>query len=174
MPSMTMEAMGVPDWIALVANVFTAAGVLVAACTYRRAKKQDEEERAITAYTVANERYLEYLRMCLENREADPFDVLKDETEDDGEYRRLVIYAVLITAMETAHVRYRLTAKKTRHEQWTGWDEYIKEWVKYQPFRDAWDQLGTQYDKPFNNYMAQLFKDIPADPPPGAEQKVAS
>src|SRR5260221_11311191 len=71
----TMWANLVIAFFTALTGIFAVVGVLA----YRDAKEKDARDRADTAYSRANERYDEYIRLCLEHPSADAFDVLHSE-----------------------------------------------------------------------------------------------
>lgn len=133
------------------ANIATAVSLPLGVGVLGLTVYQYQKERARNAFAMANDRYLEFLRLCLDNWKAEAFE---SNAASENDHRRNVIFAVLITAMEAAFVQYHSADRTVRGKQWAGWAKYIDAWLEDPRFREAVAD-GDQYDEDFGAYVRE-------------------
>jgi hypothetical protein len=150
-------------WAELASFCAQILGIPGAILAYWFTRKHDREEREREAYGVANDKYLEYLKLCLEHPSVDAFEVLEADANDDKAKTRTIIFAVLISAMESAFLHYHGASDQVRAKQWKGWDSYIAAWLRDPRFEHVWAELGIQYDDDFVKHVNTLRAAIRAE-----------
>lgn len=127
-----------------------AVGIPVAIVLFFVEKRRERSEREYGTYNSLDEKYLEYLKVCLAHPNLDVFDVARE-----GEHTRAVtreeeiIYTMLIAIFERAYLLYEDKSEKVRTQQWAGWDRYMDAWAARPKFRAAWERLGQQFEMRF-------------------------
>ena len=151
----------IKDILEALSYVATIIGIPVAIFVFLYAKRTDRLAQEIQTYMYANEKYVEYLKLCLEHPDLDAFDVLAAEPEVVAtglDIKKLTLFTILITMLETWYLLYRHHRTAVRRSQWEGWDEYMVMWARRPDFRQAWPALGPQFDSDFYTLMEDLIQ----------------
>ena len=93
---MPMWVTDLKDILQVVSLAVAIVGFPVALSRYSEEKKKDRALREKEAFAVSNQRYVEYLRLCLQYPELDGFDLAKADpriAESGTEYRKLILYS---------------------------------------------------------------------------------
>ncbi len=140
----------------------TIIGIPVSILVFLGQKRNERSARELETYLNANAKYMEYLTLCLQYPDLDCFDVSISEPEVKAsglEMRKLILFTILISLLETGYLLYRRHKASVRRTQWQGWHEYMAMWASRTDFRRAWPVLGLQFDSDFVREMNQLLLD---------------
>lgn len=142
--------------------VVNLVGVPVAIVLFFLNKRRERLEREYGTYNSLDEKYVDYLKICVEHPNLDVFDLPMPDYKPTPElcWQELQVFAMLIAILERAYLMYRDKSHAVRESQWVGWEAYMKDWASRQNFRDAWDKLKGQFDCGFEKYMASLLSQI--------------
>ena len=148
--------------IEIISGVITILGVPVAIGIYLRERKKERMARETETYTAMDEKYQEFLRLCLDH----PFlNIYDDGNADFNGYSKeeqakaLLLFDILVSIFERAFVMYKDHDNTIRKAQWEGWVSFMNSWMKRQDFRVCWENhLGSQWETNFSKYMDHLYK----------------
>jgi len=128
-------------------------------------KKRERLDREYGTYNALDERYLQFLELCLENYDLDVFDVPienKRRNTQEQERKELILFSILISIFERAFLMYRDQSTEIKKTQWEGWNHYMQDYCSRENFRRAWKILGEgeQFEINFVNYMRSIIREI--------------
>jgi len=69
---------------------------------------------------------------------------------------------LLVSIFERAFLMYYDHEDSVRQRQWSGWHAYIRDYCKRANFRDAWLDIGEQFDTDFHVFMAAELRSASA------------
>lgn len=144
----------------LLSYVATALGVPLAIAAYLRAKSRERREREYAAYHAIDEKYLDYLRMCVEHPQLDLYYLPLEQGADLSAEEKIQQHAmceILIALLERAFLMYRDQATEIKRAQWEGWNAYMHDWARRPNFRALWPELGEQFDEDFFRHMSSII-----------------
>lgn len=147
------------DYFESISYLVTFIGIPIAIILFFREKQKERITRELEIYASAHDRYVEYLKLCLERPELDGFDLPKDGEEAKLcgiKYERIILFTILTAIMESAFIRYSRTDTQEAKIQWRGWREYILEWLHRPDFRKTWPIIGPQFSETFVRLVNQL------------------
>lgn len=121
-------------------------------------REKDREEREYGTYDALDNKYVEFLTLCLQypelkiNEGVDPENAGFTEAQQQ---QRQVILEILICTLERAYLMYNRHKSEIRTEQWRGWELYIEYWMTDKSFRSIWDDpdFQRQYSASFVDFM---------------------
>jgi methionine salvage enolase-phosphatase E1 len=127
----------------------------------RKVKEQQKNDREVKEMGVFNrlaEEWREYLKLCLEYPDLDVANksAKVNKLEDDNsQARRDIMYELLISMFESAYLHYDYQTNQLKEEQWTGWKNYLKAWLKNKLFVDHCEKIISKeyYSKKFCDYL---------------------
>ncbi len=137
-------------------------GIPIAIFLFYSEKKKERLDREYGTYNALDDKYIDYLIICLDNSDLDIY--LSDENEkthlDDQQIvRQNSIFEILVCLFERAFLMYKGQSEKSRKKQWNGWNKYIEDWMNKESFRNAWvGYLDSQFDAEFIVYMNSVYK----------------
>ena len=110
------------------ANIATILGIPSGITVYYFSKKREREQQEFETYNRLDDRFIDYIKLCLDNPELNVFEVpLEDlpyNDENQKEHRReIIIYTVLITIFERYYLSYM--RRKPGSKALLGWETYI-------------------------------------------------
>lgn len=147
------------DVVALVdfAVKFTQlVGIPVAIVLYGLNKRKERLDREYGTYDELDDKYIEYLKLCLDNTDLDVADTPKgspQELSPDQRHRERLLFSILIAIFERAYLMYRDKSGAIRDRQWNGWLGYMEDWCQRSNFREGWSILRGQFDSDFLAFM---------------------
>jgi len=157
-----MTFANIKDLLEAASYAATIIGIPVVILVFLYEKKKDRAAQEIETYLSANDKYVHYLALCLEHPDLDCFDLslLEPDVVATGlDIRKLTLFTILISTLETGFVLYRWHHTAIRRSQWQGWQEYMAMWASRPDFRQAWPALGPQFDLDFRKAMNLLIRD---------------
>lgn len=120
-------------------------------------REKETREREDRIYISANDKYLQYLNLCLEHHDIrifeDPNDVCKLESDPDKKERQFRAMAILIGVLENGFVISREPKTLFAQKQQKDWEWYMDFWSEKEAFRCAWKVLREGYDDSFAESM---------------------
>ncbi len=148
-------------YLEILASIITVLGVPTAIYLYFLEKKKERKEREYGTYNALDDKYIEFLNLCLNNSD---LNVLQYKTEgkivhtSEQEKRLRMIFEILISIMERAFLMYKDQSSKIKKDQWEGWVLYIQDWMQNNSdFRESWDLISEQWDANFRIYMNSVY-----------------
>ncbi|MEK6479681.1 hypothetical protein WJR50_19215 [Catalinimonas sp. 4WD22] len=147
------------------ALLVTLFGVPSAIYVYWQQKSKERKEREYGTYNALDDKYIDFLNLCLENHDLDIYHIAKkgkSEYSPEQNARELIIFEILISLFERAFLMYRDQDSKIKKLQWEGWNRYMEDWMQRDNFRRAWERLGTQWELNFENHMKEVYRKVQA------------
>jgi hypothetical protein len=145
--------------------VAVIVGFPIALYQYRRKTLREQADREYGTYNALDEKYLEFLEMCRANPRLDIFDipdVTSADLSDTERKQELIAFTMLVSIFERAFLMYYDHEDSVRQRQWSGWHAYIRDYCKRTNFRNAWLDIGEQFDTDFHVFMATELQDASA------------
>jgi hypothetical protein len=151
----------VKDLLDILSSLATILGIPIAILLFYNEKRRERKDREYGTYNALDDKYIDYLRLCLDNPDLDVFDIPlahKGELTVEQERREMALLGILISILERAFLMYRDQSTKLKKSQWIGWDAYVREWSARANFRRAWKLIeGEQFDADFVAYLNMLI-----------------
>lgn len=136
-------------------------GVPVGLFQYFRAVKKEQLDREYGTYNALDEKFLEFQNMCLAHPDLDIFDVPDKKPGTltaEQQKKELIAFTILFSIFERAYLMYHDQSTAIKQKQWTGWDEYIRDFCRRENFKRAWRESGATYDKDFEEYIRRFMQ----------------
>jgi len=131
-------------------------GIPVGIALYVINKRKEQLEREYGTYDALDNKYIDYLKLCLSHPDLDVADTPRPgmaALTREQQHRELVIFSILISIMERAFLMYRDKSDQVRANQWSGWDAYIRDWSGRANFTAVLPALTPQFDGSFVEYL---------------------
>ncbi len=132
-----------------------------------RAATLEREARVRDAYSSLDDRYLDYVKLCLEHPDLDVFDtpmVNRPRPTFEQQRQEAMVLSMLISIMERAYLMYCTHSDNFEKNQWSTWAAYMKMWSARPNFRAEWLDSKNQFDAGFAGYLDGLIQ-MPATNP---------
>lgn len=145
----------------LTANAATVLGIPIAILVYLDEMKKERKEREYATFDALDEKYLEFLNLCITKPRLDLYYIPLKKAPVLSEEERIQQYAmfeILISLMERAYLMYGDQSSDIKKSQWDGWDQYMIQLSKRPIFKKLWPLLGDQFDVKFMDHMNKLIK----------------
>lgn len=165
-----MDLERIKDIFELLSYIVVVLGVPAGIWQYRQAKQRESlersrerEERAWQVYDALDDRYYDYLNLCLQYPELDIYDIPDQDsrkTTPQDKKREDIAFTMLLSLFEQAYLMYMQEGSEIRKVQWDGWQGYIHDYCMRDNFIQAWEQNGSSYDKRFQAYMRELVNSL--------------
>lgn len=157
------SAVPAKDIVEMAGWAFAIVSVAIALWRYWTAKVREQKDRDYGTYDALDDKYYEFTRLCFEHPELDIFD-LPDKAPGtlcaSQAKQQLVAFSLLFQILERAFLMYDDRKSARSKAQWDGWELFIDRFCKRQNFRDAWDQLGAEWDPRFTEKMKERMRVI--------------
>lgn len=118
------------------------------------------EMRVVDAYNALDDRYIDYVKLCLQHPELDVFDtpLQRDRPATAAEKRsESMMFSMLLSVMERSFLMYRDQSDPFKKSQWAAWETYVKSWIGRGNFLEEWKRSRTEFDRDFAAYMDGLI-----------------
>lgn len=140
----------VKDMTEIGANVATILGIPIAIILFMRDRNKERADKSLEAYDRLDERYIDYVKLCLEHPDLDVFEVSLNqktndssgETEGSAKRREIMLFTILISIFERAYVTYM--AENSKNQAISEWQAYIRYWCAKENFQRAWRKINIQ------------------------------
>jgi hypothetical protein len=146
----------------LIVNIASVIGIPIAIYVYWSNKVIERKQKEYETYNAIDEKYYEYIRLCLQFPELDMFYIplsKKIKLTPEQSIQRLALFEILISLLERAYIMYANQSTQIKLIQWEGWKSYIQDWCQRKDFRDLWEELGPgYYDERFTKYVDNVIK----------------
>lgn len=159
-----MDLQQVADVTKVLANVATFLGIPIAIIVLIRDRQQARIAAEIETYQTLQSEYTDFLRFCLEHSELALYDYKPQPPkvlDQEQETRRMIAFEMWVSMCESAFFLYHQGHRsRFRRRQWTGWDQYMRDWAERDDFRQCWTQhIGDQFDSEFVSYLDSLVRE---------------
>ena len=151
------------DFFQILANLSILLGIPVSLYLFYAEKEKERREREYGTYNALDDKYIDYLKLCLAYPEYDVFDIPNEiHREMSPEKRRmqLILFSILVSILERSFLMYKDQSTKVKKDQWAGWDSYIRDYTSRKSFREAWKLIGEDFDKNFVEYVSNIIKSV--------------
>lgn len=158
-----MEIGNIKSILEILSHIITILGFPIAIYVLIQEKLKERRAREYGTYTALDDKYIEFLKICLENPALDIYHLEKKEPHaytQEQKTKEIVVFEILISILERAYLMYSEHSTKIKKEQWEGWNMYMYEWMRRENFRDAWRQLGHQWEINFENHMNAIYDEL--------------
>ena len=149
------------DFIGTLANLTVVIGAPIAIINYIHTEKQNRLDRAYGTYDALDDKYIDFMRLCMEKPYLNIFDI---EHEDPvkltpaQKHEELVAFSILSAIFERAYIMYR-ERDVDEGGQWDGWFITIKDYCRRDNFVDYWYKNGFGWDQRFEELICSLIKE---------------
>src|SRR5258705_4667439 len=109
---------------------------------YEQRKERRNEDEEI--FQRLSDEYREFLKLVLDNADLQLLrrQSVRREFSEEQKERRLAIFGILISLFERAYLLvYEVHMDRKTRRLWQSWEDYMREWVRREEFRDALPQL---------------------------------
>jgi hypothetical protein len=146
-------------WLDTGVALVNLVGVPVAIALFFVTKRRERLEREYGTYNSLDEKYIDYLKVCLEHPHLDVFDLPMPnyKATPEKEWEELQVFSMLIAILERAYLLYRDKSRSVRFLQWSGWQKYMRDWAARPNFIRAWQELKGEFDGDFEVYLNSLL-----------------
>lgn len=146
----------------------------LAVIAFLKVKKTERLEKEYKTYDELDNRFFEYQKLALEYYDLDILDVPNNDPSlafDKKRKQEMVAYAILFSLFERAYLMFSSQADTFRERQWSGWKRFLKDFIRRESVRTAWQLSKETYDTDFQAFMdrkiaAVLAKQAPSMPAP--------
>jgi len=148
----------------ILASVATFLGIPFAIFVFIRDRQQSRANAELDTYRELQNQYSDFMKLCFDNPDLDLYYYENESTKEftpEQDTKRLVAFELWVSMCECAYFMYNRGHRSAfRKRQWTGWDMYIRNWIKQVRFRNEWKQYyGNQYDSEFTKYMNRVIEE---------------
>jgi hypothetical protein len=140
----------------LLADFATFLGFPILIIVFINEKRKERREREYGTYNALDEKYIEFLKICMNNPELDLYDTpleIVHELSPEQKIQQLALFDILVSLLERAFLMYKDQSDEVKKIQWAGWNEYMKDYAAHPVFRNLWHMRGIQFDSGFTEYM---------------------
>jgi hypothetical protein len=149
----------------MVASITSILGIPVGIYLYYSTKKRERRDREYGTYNALDEKYLQYLELCLENWDLDVSDIplppQKKKATLEQIRKEQILFLILVSILERAYLMYQDQSTKVMKAQFSGWEQYMRLWSSRANFRRSWNQPGFDpqtFDEGFYKHMNSLME----------------
>ncbi len=161
----------------------TLVGVVITAVLFVQGQRREaaaragadataREARVRDAYSALDDKYRDYVKLCLDHPDLDVFDTpLADPppVTPDRRRREAMVLSVLFSMLEQAYLMYGDPRDDFERTQWAAWSAYARAWSGRPNFRAEWAVGRAEFDAGFAAYLdgaiAQSPPPTPVPPP---------
>jgi hypothetical protein len=83
---------------------------------------------------------------------------------DKKRKQEMVAYAILFSLFERAYLMFSSQADGFRDRQWSGWKHFLKDFLRRESVRTAWELSKNTYDTSFQAFMDRKIATVLATP----------
>lgn len=146
------------------AYLVTILGFPVAIISYRREMRRQRREREIGTYTALDDKYLQYLELCIQHPDLNVYYFRTDRKTGftpQEKVQRYALFEILISIMERSYLMYTRHADDDRASERQGWVDFVSEWKGHPDWDDLWGVCGRQYEDSFVKFVDALPRKVP-------------
>lgn len=146
----------------------------LALIAYVTVKKTERLEKEHQTYDELDNRFFEYQKLALEYYDLDILDVPNNDPSlafDKKRKQEMVAYSILFSLFERAYLMFSNQADVFRQRQWSGWKHFLKDFLRRESVRAAWEASKTTYDTDFQLFMDRKIETVLSKPAPAVATK---
>ena len=149
------------EYSQVLANLATFLGFPIAVLVFAFALKAQRQDREFGTYDSLDDKYFDYLRVCVESPHLNLYyyPITQRPLDEEEKIAQWALFEMLVSMMERAFLMHSGQRQKMRREQWEGWDAYCEYWSRDPRFQGLWRYLGDQFDASFTRYMNAKIAD---------------
>jgi hypothetical protein len=143
----------------------------LAVIEYLKSKKSDRRAQEYKIYDELDTRFFEYQKLALQHYDLDILELPHTSPTRALEKKRkqeLVAYAILFSLFERAFLMFYQQTELFRNKQWSGWKYFLKDMLRRDSVRAAWEVSKETYDTDFQLFMDRKIAELLAKPSPEA------
>ena len=160
--------MDVKQWsevVDLAAKLVSLVGIPIGVVLFFLSKRRERLDREYGTYNALDDKYIEYLMLCIEHPDLDLYYVPMRggaaALDPRQEIQQLALFEILMSQMERAYLMYFGQPRGFRSLQWRGWSAYIDKWLERPVFAQLLAGIDmNQYDADFTLYLQGKLKDL--------------
>ena len=129
------------DVLNILADLATTLGIPVAIIVFVNEKRQERREREYGTYHALDEKYQDFLQLCMEYPELDLYDIPLAREVDltpEQRLRQYALFDILVSLLERAYLMYSDQSNRIKRRQWKGWENYFRDYAAHPTFRRLW------------------------------------
>ncbi len=146
------------DLLELASFAVTVIGLPFAVWVFYLQQKKERENEEEEAYQHLADAYNDFLKVVLANADLQLRSnaALPSPTPEQNE-RMLVIFDMLIALFERAYlVAFDEDMSPDKARRWNSWEDFMREWVRREHFRQRLPELLRGEDPAFSRYIRKL------------------
>jgi hypothetical protein len=143
----------------------------LAVIEYLKSKKSDRLAQEHKIYDELDTRFFEYQKLALQYYDLDILELPHTSPTQALEKKRkqeLIAYAILFSLFERAFLMFYQQTELFRNKQWSGWKYFLKDMIRRDGVRAAWQEIKETYDTDFQQFMDRKIAELLAKPSPQA------
>jgi hypothetical protein len=152
--------MTLSEWLDILTKLMTILGFPIALFVFINDRRIERKEREYGTYHALDEKYQEFLRLCVEYPRFNLYDVPLENPPDLSEQEKkqqAAVFDILVSLLERAFLMYRDQSNKVKKAQWVGWTSYMRDYSQHQVFKEIWMERGIDFDVDFTSFMNGLI-----------------
>lgn len=163
-----MDYASLNDFLDIAIRVLTVVGAPLAIFAHFRERAKDRKSRDRETYLRSSDRFSNFLLQLLQLQEIDAYAPTIGRQLSAKEYKREIVFEVITQMFEDSFLSYRASTDKLKHNQWRGWDSYIRLYCSFESYRDWWTQRcdanptfekgSSYYDIDFETYIFDILE----------------
>jgi hypothetical protein len=158
--------MALNEIVEIFSYIATILGIPIAIILFINEKRKERRDREYGTYHALDEKYHDYLKLCMENPELDLYDrpiEKKVQLTAEQKIRQYAMFEILVSLLERAFLMYHDQASSIKKAQWEGWNLYMQDYARSSTFGELWKLRGTEFDEDFTNHMNKIFETIASE-----------
>lgn len=153
------DGMNLLAWLELLSYLVTVVGLPLAIYVFidEQRKRRENEEKELNQRLADD--YTSFLHLVLDNADLKLFQRYSgdDEFSDEQKERRQILFALLISVFERAHLTlYEKEMGREAQRRWLSWEDYMRDWCRRPDFRDAMPVLLEGEDDEFSERILAI------------------
>jgi hypothetical protein len=128
--------------------------------------KKERREMAEQVYRQADDRYMDFIKICIEHPRLDCYSAsfapsLDPPLTPDEQMQQKLLYTALTEVLEAAYIEYHKAGipgdlKPVLNKQWPGWELYMKRFLARRAYTSVWKDIEDEYANDFRRCMDTL------------------
>jgi len=148
--------MSILETLQVLSNLAALLGIPVGLFVFIDEKRKERRDREYGTYNALDEKYKEFLELCIKNPHLDLYDMPLSKSKklsNIEKIQQLALFDILVSLLERAFLMYRDQSNWIKKRQWAGWSGYFEDYAAHPTFVKLWKIRGTEYDEDFMSYM---------------------
>jgi hypothetical protein len=152
--------MSLTEILGALSDLAAVLGIPLAIILFVNEKRKERREREYGTYHALDEKWTEFLQLCIQYPEFDLYDLpleKKVRYTPEQKIRQYAMFEILLSLLERAFLMYRDQSSRIKKAQWAGWNEYMHDYSGRTTFRRLWKLRGKEYDEGFMKHMNAII-----------------